>query len=416
MDKTRAKSKNTQVKKSLFIGGVVVAAVWGGVSIANIDFSSRRVDSDTLLIETVQRGKMEIKVSANGELLPKNIELIASQVPGRVAKLHAHPGDTVEQGQLLAELTNPQLIASAEEAYSAWEGAVADQQAFEVDLQNQLLNQESIVLRAKFAYEKIKLQLEAETRLIDKNIIPEIEFKRTQLDVSQIKETYLIEKKRYTKAQDNMNAQLAVKKSRVTQLARALDRANNEVNHLKVIAGIDGIVQETSIDVGQQLQPGSAIGRIAQQNQLYAELKVPARQAGEVLVDQHVMIDTRNGKVAGVVSRIDPGVTDGTVIVDVAITGELPKGSRPQLQVEGTIYIAQLDSTLFVGKPSFVKADATVALYKLDDKGEYATRVNVEVGKVSVNHIEIKKGLQAGDRIITSENGGWQDSQRIMLN
>lgn len=416
MDRVRKKSKAALIKKVSFGIAAIVALAWGGVSIATIDFSSRRVDADKLIIETVQRGKMEIKVSANGQLLPKNIELIAAQVPGRVAKLHVKAGATVKVGEVLAELTNPQLTASAEEAFSAWEGAVADKQAFELDLKTRILNQESSVLQAKFDLEKAELQLEAESKLIDKNIIPEMDYKKTQLNVAQLREILSIEQKRLKNAKENFDSQLMVKDARVNQLARALDRAKNQVDDLKIIAGIDGIVQEMEIDVGQQLVPGSPISKIAQQQQLYAELKVPARQAGEVKVGQNVLIDTRNGTVDGNVTRIDPGVTEGTVIVDVSIDGPLPKGSRPQLQVEGIIYIAQLEDTLYVGKPNYIKEDATVALYKLDAQGKYADRINVELGKVSVNYVQILQGLQPGDKIITSDSSDWHDHDRILLN
>ena len=142
----------------------------------------------------------------------------------------------------------------------------------------------------------------------------------------------------------------------------------------------------------------------------------PARQAGEVTIGQNVLVDTRNGTVNGIVDRIDPGVTDGTVIVDVNLDGDLPKGARPQLQVEGIIYIAQIADTLYVGKPNYIKAEATVSLYKLDSQGQYAERVNVELGKVSVNHVQILKGLQPGDQIITSDSSDWQDHDRILLN
>lgn len=416
MDRLRPKSRTRQLKRGAFFAVLAAALVWAGISIANIDFTSRRVDADNLLIETVQRGRMEIKISANGQLLPKHIELIASQSSGRVAKLHARPGDTVRKGQVLAELTNPQLNAAAEEAFSAWEGAVAEEAAFEVDLETRLLNQESLVLQAKFNFERANLQLEAESRLVGEKIIPAIEYKRTQLNVAQLRDLHRIEQTRHEKLRDNVISQMAVKQSRVNQLARALERARSQVEHLQVIAGIDGIVQEMAIEVGQQLQPGSPISRIAQQNQLYAELKVPARQAGEVAIGQTVVVDTRNGTVPGTVTRIDPGVTEGTVIVDVELEGLMPRGARPQLQVEGTIYIAQLEDTLYVGKPSYIKADDSVALYRLDANGEYAQRVVVELGKVSVNHVQIRDGLQEGERIITSDSSGWQDHERILLN
>ena len=186
--------------------------------------------------------------------------------------------------------------------------------------------------------------------------------------------------------------------------------------NLRIVAGISGIVQAMDIEVGQQLQPGSPVGRVAQQDDLYAELKVPAREATNVRLGQNVLVDTRSGTVDGVVSRIDPGVTNGVVLVDVELRGKLPAGSRPQLQVEGTIYIDKLPNTLYVGKPAFVKSDAVITVYKLDSAGKYAERASIRVGKVSVNQVQVLEGLKAGDRIITSEISEWQDQERILLN
>lgn len=416
MDRARPKSNAKSIKRFALISALSLAVIGGGVTLASIDFRSERVDRDKVSIETVQRGTLEIKVSANGQLLPMNIEQIVSQVTGRVAKVHVKPGDVVEAGQILVELTNPQLVASTEEAYSAWEGAGAELQASEAELQNNLLNQESAVIRANFDLEKAQLQLEAETKLIGQQLISEIDYKRTMLNTAQLSKTSAIEESRLQKIRDNIDVQLAVKKSRVTQFARALDRAKSQAADLQVLAGIRGTVQAVGIDVGQQLQPGSPIGLLAQHDQLYAELKVPAREATEVRAGQNAVIDTRSGTVKGIVTRVDPGVTEGTVIVDVDLQGELPVGARPQLQVEGIIYLDRIPGTLFVGKPAYVKSNADITVYRLDAAGRYATRVTIKAGKVSLNHLQVLHGLQAGDRIITSEIGEWQDQERVLLN
>lgn len=416
MDIVRKKSKTALVKKIAFATGAAALLLYGAISIANIDFESRRVDRDTLLVGTVERGDLEIRISANGELLPQDLELISAQVEGRVARVHVAPGDEVHTGQVLAELSNPQLLNAAEEAISAWEGAVADLKGFEVELENQLLNQESAALQVQFAFEKARLEEEAKRTLSEKSIIPEIEFRQIQLDVEQLRQTIVIEKKRLQQSQDNMKTLLSVRESRVTQLARALDRANDRVNNLKIVAGIDGMVQELELELGQQLILGSPIGRLARQELLYAELRVPARQAGDVVIGQKVLVDTRNGTVNGSVSRIDPGVTEGTVIVDVEIHDPLPRGARPQLQVEGIIYVAQIADAFHVGRPTFIRTDAEVTIYKLDAAGEYAQRVNVRMGRASVNRVEILNGLVPGDRVILSDSSDWQDHDRILLN
>jgi HlyD family secretion protein len=416
MDRVRAQPKSPQLKRNVFLALLALAVIGAGVTLANIDFSSHRIDSDKLSIETVQRGTMEIKVSANGQLVPRNIEEIASQVVGRVSKVHVKAGDTVTAGHLLVELTNPQLLAGAEEATSEWEGAVTELKAAEAELYTNVLNQEVVVTQAQFDLERAQVQLEAEAKLIGQHIISEIDFKRSQLNVAQLQKTRAIEANRLRTIRNNVKVQLDVKRSRVDQLARALDRAKNQSANLQVIAGIGGIVHAIAIEVGQQLQPGSPIGRIAQQDQLYAELRVPAREATEVQAGQSTVIDTRRGTVNGVVARVDPGVTNGTVIVDVDLEGTLPAGARPQLQVEGVIYVSRFPNTLYVGKPSYVKSDAAISVYKLDEAGRYADRVTIKVGKISVNYVQVLAGLTAGDRIITSEIGEWQGEDRILLN
>lgn len=416
MDRVRQKSKFAAVKKVSGFSVLAMLFLYGAISIAGMDFKSRRVDRDTLLVDTVQRGTLEIRVSANGELLPRDIELISAQVEGRVARVFVAPGDEVETGQLLAQLSNPEVVNAAEEAFSAWEGTVADLKAFEVELSNGILNQEVYALQAKFAFEKEILKLEAERILHDKNIVSDIDYQQRQLSVEQLKQTVAIEERRLQQNRDNMDTLLTVKKSRVTQLARALDRANNRVTNLGIVAGIAGVVQQFDLELGQQLILGIPIGKLARQDVLYAQLRVPARQAGEVIIGQNVVVDTRNGTVKGKVSRIDPGVSEGTVVVDVELEGKLPKGARPQLQVEGIIYIAQIDEAIFVGKPTFTRTNAEVTIYKLDSDSEYATRVRVMLGRSSVNRVEVLDGLVPGDRVILSDSSDWQDQPRILLN
>jgi HlyD family secretion protein len=415
MDRIRPTNKTSRTVRLVIIAAAILVVVGGGVTLANIDFSSKRVDRNKVTVETVQRGTLEIKVGANGQLLPKNVEYIASQVPGRVAKTYVKAGAVVTAGDTLVELTNPQLVDGAEEANSAWEGAVTQLKASEAELQTNLLNQQVVRTQAQFDLSRAQVKLEAETRLLGQHVIPEIDYKRDKLTVDQLTQTVGFEESRLRKMKDNIKVELAVRQSRVTELARALDRARNQVSSLKIVAGISGIVQEVGVDIGQQLQPGSPVGRIAQLDQLYAELRVSAREANGVVIGQDVVVDTHNGTVNGHVTRVDPAVTDGIVIVDADLTGPPPAGARPQLPVEGTIYISQIRDALYVGKPSYVKSNAAIAVYKLDPNGRYASRVTITAGKVSVNYLQIVQGLNAGDRIITSDYGEWRDSQRILL-
>ncbi len=213
----------------------------------------------------------------------------------------------------------------------------------------------------------------------------------------------------------NIKMRVAVTQSRVTELARALERAKNDVNNLKIVAGIDGIVQAFKVDIGQEMTSGQPIGHIAEPGSLYAQLKVPARDASDVQIGQTGVVDTHNGTVNSVVTRVDPAITEGTVVVDMELKGKMPAGARPQLAVDGDIYLAQVPNALYVRKPANAQANANVTVFKLDASGTYAERVVIKSGKLSLTLMQVVQGLKAGDRIITSEPGDWQNKERIRI-
>jgi HlyD family secretion protein len=415
MDRARSKTKVPRIARASLVAAGTIGLVSGGVTLANIDFKSHRVDRDKLSIAVVQRGTMEIKVSANGQLLSNDIEQLVAQVQGRVARKDVRPGAIVKVGEVLVELTDPQLIVGVEQARSAWEGAVAGLQVPDSMLQTNMLNEEVVLAQSQFNLQTAQLKVNTDQSLADEQLIPLMTLKQSRLNLGQLQKICEIEGIRLLKLRESIEVELAVKKSVASQLARALDSAKTQAGDLKVVAGIGGIVQGIDVEVGQQLQPGSLIGSIAQQDELYAELKVPAREASQVEPGQKVIIDTRNGLVNGIVTRVAPGVTEGTVLVDADLQGALPAGARPQLQVEGVIYISELPNTLYVGKPAYVKNDAALTVYKLDSAARYATRVPIKVGKVSLNYLQVLQGLNAGDRIITSEINEFEDQDRVLL-
>lgn len=415
MDRPKPPSPTRTLRRAALPGALALTLVCGAVAFAGMDFSTRRVDRERISIGTVEKGTLEIKVRAAGRLLPENVEYIASRVAGRVVQVNVKPGDKVKKGDVLVELANPQLVTSAEEARSALEGARAELDAAEAELRTNLLNHEAALVRARTDLQKAQVQLEAESRLVGEHIVSEIDYRRSQLEVAQLTEILSLEERRVKTVRDNVDVQLSIRRSRVAQLGRALERASSEAANLTLVSGMDGVVQAIEIDVGQQLQPGSPVGRIAQADRLYAELRVPAREAAEVRQDQSVSVDLRSGLVEGIVTRVDPTVTDGTVTVDVALNGKLPAGARPLLPVEATVYLERLPGTLYVSRPSSVRADSAISVYRLDRAGQYATRVALRTGKLSLNHVQVLDGLRAGDRIITSEIDEWQTESRILI-
>lgn len=415
MDRFRRKSKTLFYRK--WIIAIVLVFLGVGITILQqIDWTTPRVDAEHLRIAKVQRGDLVVEVSANGQLLPKDVEWIATQVEGRVAQVKVRAGERVTAGDVLVILSNPELSNAAEIALFSVDEIKAAYAAYVVDLQNQLLNQESIALRAHFALKAAQLKLDAETELRRRSkLIADIDYRRTQLEVEQLRAGKRIEDELLRKSTSNLSTRLAARQAQIAQRTRVLERAKSKVDSLIVRAGIDGVIQQMDVKIGQQLSIGAPVARLARENQLYAELWVQTRQANDIALEQIVEIDTRGGLVQGAISRIDPAVKNGTVTVDVALIGSLPSNSRPELKIEGRIIVAALQNTLFVGKPVYSRPGSIISLYTLDESGSYATRRSVTTGRMSVTHMEVLDGLSAGDQIILSDSADWQDHEKIRL-
>jgi len=184
---------------------------------------------------------------------------------------------------------------------------------------------------------------------------------------------------------------------------------------MRIRATADGVLQQMDLEVGQWVIPGNTLGAIVQPGRLKAELRIPETQIRDVTVGQPVQIDTRNGIVPGRVLRIDPSVTSGAVKVEVALEGELPRGARPDLSVDGTIEVERLEDVLYVGRPAYGQAESTVGLFKLVEGGSHAVRVPVRLGRASVNTIEVVDGLQVGDIVILSDMSAWDQYDRVRI-
>ena len=113
--------------------------------------------------------------------------------------------------------------------------------------------------------------------------------------------------------------------------------------------------------------------------------------------------------------RVDPVVQNGTVTVEVALDGELPQGARADLSVDGVIELQRLDDVLYVQRPYYGQADGTVSMFRLEPDGKHAVKVPVTLGASSVSVIEVKAGLQRGDRVIVSDMSAYDGVDRIRL-
>ena len=404
-------------RRKRIIYGVVATLILIGITFAfwRLKPAAPTVEKNLVWIDTVKRGPMVRQVRGLGTLVPEEIRWIAARTSGRVDKIILRPGAKVEPGSLILELANPDVEQAAANATSQFNAAEAQLTNLKVQLESGLLAAEATAARAKSDYETTKLQAEVKEELFRDGLVSSLELKLTQATAAQAANSNSIEQKRYAFSKESIKPQLAVQEAEVDRLRSQAKLRQEEFEALKVRASMSGVLSALPVEVGAQVQPGSNLARVADPTKLKAEVRIAETQAKDIAIGQISMIDTRNGIVEGRVSRIDPAVQNGTVLVDVTIVNELPRGSRPDLSVDGTIELERLSEVIYVGRPAFGQEKSTVGIFKLTEAGD-AVRTQVQLGRSSVNTIEILSGLQPGDRVILSDMSQWDANERIRLN
>ncbi|HEX6107352.1 MAG TPA: HlyD family efflux transporter periplasmic adaptor subunit, partial [Gemmatimonadales bacterium] len=293
--------------------------------------------------------------------------------------------------------------------------AQADRVNLKTTLVTQRLNQEAAVAAAKAAYQDARRTAEASEELVTKELISTMEASRARDRVEELETRYKVEEERLAVMTAAADSQVALQQAQVGRLLAVTDFQRGRVRSMVVKAGANGILQELPLEVGQWAQSGATLARLVEPGKLKAVLRIPETQAKDVALGQPAAIDTRNGVVQGKVMRIDPAVQNGTVTVDVSLEGELPRGARPDLSVDGTIQVERLEDVLHVGRPAYGQANSTIGIFKLVGDGSEALRVNVRLGRTSVNSVEILGGLQAGEKVIISDMSRWDAFERVRV-
>lgn len=414
MDIPRTPQNKLKKHLPLMVGGAVLVGLtlW---ALARLEPAAPTVERASLWIDTVTRGPFTREVRGNGTLVPEGARWIAAPVQGQVDDILVEPGAVVEADSLVFEMKNPELETAAREAELNAKAAAADLAALRVTLQRELLDLESVVATVASDSLQAKLLAEANEELAEQGLVSALQTRISRVRADELATRQEIELRRKASASESVEAREAAQQARVAQFREKAELLRAQVEKLRVRAGIPGVLQSIAVELGQQLSVGTAMARVADPTRLKAELRVPETQARDITLGLKTIIDTRNGKIEGRVSRIDPAVTQGTVVVDVRLEGELPKGARPDLSIDGTIEIERLDETLSVGRPPLGQSDSVITLFKLSEDGKSAFRTQVRLGRSSAHRIEVLEGLSPGDEVILSDTTAWNEVDRIRL-
>ncbi|HLW88185.1 MAG TPA: efflux RND transporter periplasmic adaptor subunit [Terriglobales bacterium] len=397
------------------VGIVLLALVTMGLS--RLKPAAPTVERSTVWVDTVKRGSVLRQVRGLGTLVPMegSIQFLPAVTEGRVEKILELPGAQVKADTILLEMSNPQLTQEALDAEWKLKASEADYKNLQVQLASQVLAQKSLSAQAQSEYSQAKMQSDIDTELAKLGVISQLSEKVSNQKTAELATRNDIEKQRLTNSSEVLIAQLQAKQAEVEEFRALSELKKSQLDRLRVRAGIDGVLQEQTLKIGQFVTPGTTLAKVVQPQRLKAELKIAETQAKDIQLGQPASVDTHNGVIPGHVVRIDPSVVNGTVTVDVALDSALPQGARPDLSVDGTIDLEKMQNVLYVGRPAFGQEQSTVGMFKLEPDGNNAVRAQVKLGRSSVNTVEILQGLKEGDQVILSDMSRWDNFDRIRL-
>jgi HlyD family secretion protein len=418
MDIARPEFKERKRRRQIATAAVVVVVVAAlTVVVYRLRPAAPTVERGTVWTDSVKRGSMLRQVRGIGSLVPsqESVLQIPAETEATIIRIRMLPGSLVNADSILVEMSDPQVEQAAVDAHLQWKAAEAEYQSQRMKLESDLMNQKAGAATVKADYNTTQLQSQTDKALYDLGVISGLAYKASKSKADELTIRNGLEDQRLESTQKAIDAQLAQLQAKVDQMRVLAELKQKQLDALKVRAKIEGVLVELPLHVGQHVTPGTMLAKVVQPNHLMAELKVAETQARDVQIGEPASVDTHNGVIAGSVMRVDPGVQNGTVTVDVKLVGDLPKGARPDLSVDGTIDLERLDNVLYVGRPAFGQENSTISLFRLDGDGRDATRVPVKVGRASVNSIQVIEGLLEGDTVVLSDMSRWDNTDRIRL-
>ena len=402
-------------RRITMIGSAALLIAVIGFGLSQLKPPVYKVEKSSVWVEKVKRGELLREVSGIGTLEPERNRLITANSTGIVEELLIYPGTEVRKDSVILVMSNPQLVLDAANAQFDLTAAAADFESLKIQLEGTLLQMESALTQLKAQYEQAKLQADVNEQLFEEGLVAELTFKQSALNATQLKERVDLERRRFDFQAGANQSQLATQEARLQSVRGKFNLLRDQVERLNVKAGIDGVLQQLLVEVGQQVTPATVLAEAADPRQLKAVVQISETQARDIAIGQAATVDTRNGIVPGRVMRVDPSVVNGTVAVDIELPDALPRGARPDLTVEGKIELENMQDVTFVARPAFARENSSMGIYRFELDGSYAVRTTVQFGRSSVGAIEVVSGLEPGDSIIASDTSQFENHDRISI-
>ncbi|HEA16426.1 MAG TPA: HlyD family efflux transporter periplasmic adaptor subunit [Pseudoalteromonas prydzensis] len=413
------KRRNKPISPKKLIIGLVLAGCMLIIFALLQWFSPHTLAANQLQIATVTQADFVIKIRGFGRLKSKYQRYLTNTDSAMVEAIHVYPGTRVNKDTVILTLVNPLQAQrlSVARLELARQKASANEQI--INHKSQLLERQASLTILKSELESAQLRSDAESKLIEQGIVSSLDYKRSLLTVKQLEQRIEIEQQRLVQLADMHHQRSKIQQELLSQFALNFQVQQQAFDDLQITAGIDGMLQELNVELGQNLTPGTRLAIVGSDTALKAELSVQQSDAEKIALNMPARVNTfsagKSSEVIATVSRIDPIVTDGRVMIELDLTGSLPANARPDLSIEGYVISHVIPNALTINLPSKAQADTDATLFKLNPTTHLAHPTQIEFGTLSDNKIQLLSGAKVGEQLIISDLSKWQHLATIKI-
>ncbi|HEX8261693.1 MAG TPA: efflux RND transporter periplasmic adaptor subunit [Allosphingosinicella sp.] len=376
---------------------------------------SQTVAAERLTISVAAKGTFDDFLPLRARVEPLVTVYLDAVEGGRVEKVMVEDGAIVQQGQLLAVLSNSDLALNLLARQSDVSREINSMRSQELALAQTSIGDERAVIDAQLAADKARRQYEMQKPLVEKGFIPAKVFNDSRDEYLSNQRRAEVLRRGRAINQRLQTSQLAQLRASNASLSGSLDIARATLDALNIRAPVSGQLTAFSIQVGQSLNRGERLGQVdsAGRNKLVAS--VDEYYLGRVQAGQTATVESGGKTYRVKVAKIYPQVRNGVFEVDLIFVGAEPPALNRGQTLQIKLTLGDPAPALLIPNGAFYNETGGAWVFVVAPDGGEAVKRNVRLGRRNADYIEVLEGLEPGERVITSPYTGFADKDRLDL-
>ncbi len=376
--------------------------------------SVKSVPASSLQFQTVQQGALDVYSNAYGEIISAKERLLTAPALGKVAEILVRPGTKVTPGSIILQLSNPKLEQEVSEARGSLAQQQAQREAFKYEQHSERLNYQGRIADIEAEIEKAQLELSVNEELMGLGVASKIELQRAKLAVKQESSRLVFEQEKYQQFIEMQSYQLTQRDITITQQESQVQLLEKQLDDMQVKAGITGSLQTLEVELGQSVQLGESLAKVGSNDELIARIRLPQQQADQIDINAPVYIDTQKGIISAHISRIESVVTNGSVLAEAILDGELTSNARPSLAISAQVFVSRQTDAVYISQVAGLRPRSKQAVF-VRTKDNLLVQRDINLGVLSKGKLIINQGLKPGEEFVSNDTSKYNKFKELSL-